>query len=155
MQMQRTGKRGFSLIELMCVVAILGILVAIANPSYQEYIRKTKRVDAQSEMVALASRLQQYHVIYHTFLKNSDGTSNPISLKDMGHSGVLPEHGQAIYKVELMEVSENKWILVASPIEDTLLEGDGSLRINEKNQRCWDHAKSLCELSNQSNWDGK
>lgn len=55
-------KNGFTLIELMIVVAIIGILAAIAYPSYQEYVKKTKRVEAQSELVDIASRLQRYKV---------------------------------------------------------------------------------------------
>ncbi|WP_338561426.1 type IV pilin protein [Acinetobacter sp. KS-LM10] len=150
--MQINGNRGFSLIELMCVVAIIGILTVIAYPSYQEHIRKTKRVEAQSEILALASRLQQYQVIHHTFLKISDHTSVPISLKDLGHSGVIPENSDPMYDLEFKEITENKWVLVASPRQGTILEGDGSLMINEKNQRCWIKAKAVCSLSNQSNW---
>ena len=52
--------KGFTLIELMIVVAIIGILAAIAYPSYQEYVRRTKRTDAQADMMELANRLQRY-----------------------------------------------------------------------------------------------
>lgn len=53
---------GFSLIELMVVVAIIGILSSIAYPSYLEYVRKARRSDAQQHLMALAQQNQQYFI---------------------------------------------------------------------------------------------
>jgi type IV pilus assembly protein PilE len=52
--------RGFTLIEVLIAVAIVGILAAIAFPSYQNHLRKGRRADAQSFMMDLANRQQQY-----------------------------------------------------------------------------------------------
>lgn len=54
------GSKGFTLIELMIVVIVLGILVAIAIPSYNEYYRKKDRAVAQQEMLKLAAELDRY-----------------------------------------------------------------------------------------------
>lgn len=51
---------GFSLIELMIAVAVVGILSTIAIPSYQSYVRKAARGAAQSFMLDVTNREQQY-----------------------------------------------------------------------------------------------
>jgi type IV pilus assembly protein PilE len=53
-------KKGFSLIELLVAMVIMGILAAIAIPSYQSYVVKGNRAAAQSFMMDLANREKQY-----------------------------------------------------------------------------------------------
>ncbi len=53
--------RGFTLIELMIVVAIVGILSAIAYPSYTDSVRKSRRTDGESALVDAAQRLEVYY----------------------------------------------------------------------------------------------
>ena len=105
---------GFTLIELMIAVAIIGILAAIAIPSYLQYIIKANRVDAQTTLVDIASKIQRYKVSQGSL---SNGSS-VIKLTDLGYPALLeiPQNSKPLYKVELSSVTvEGAWELIAEP----------------------------------------
>lgn len=52
--------KGFTLVELMIVVAIIGVLTAIAVPNYNEYMRKTYRAEAKAVMSDLAQKEERF-----------------------------------------------------------------------------------------------
>ncbi len=62
--------RGFTLVELMIAVAVVGILAAIGYPSYVGYTVKTHRSAAQSHMHALANRQEQYLLSARSYASN-------------------------------------------------------------------------------------
>lgn len=58
---------GFTLIELMIAVAIVAILAAIALPSYQSYVRKSKRSDAKTALLDFAARQERFYSTNNTY----------------------------------------------------------------------------------------
>lgn len=58
--MHKNANKGFTLVELMVAVAIIGILASIVVPSYQDYLRKGRRAAAQSVLMDVAQKQQQY-----------------------------------------------------------------------------------------------
>ncbi|PWQ98930.1 type IV pilin protein [Leucothrix arctica] len=66
--------KGFSLIELMITVAILGILSAITVPSYMKYVQKTKRTEAKAEVLRLAQLQESYYVQNLSYAVATNGT---------------------------------------------------------------------------------
>ena len=76
----KKNSAGFTLIELMIVVAIVGILAAIAYPSYQEQVRKSRRSDAMNALSTAAAMQERWfteHSSYTNTISNIGGASSP------------------------------------------------------------------------------
>src|SRR5437773_9783700 len=65
--MTQSRTRGFTLIEMMIVVAVVAILAAIALPAYQDQVRKSRRTAAEAFLMDVASRQQTYLIDSRNF----------------------------------------------------------------------------------------
>ena len=95
----RTRPRGFTLIEVMIVVAILGILSAIALPSYSSYIARARRADARTQLVQVAQFMQRFYAANDAYSIDRAGNAVldqiPLSLK------VSPADGTKAYDLDI------------------------------------------------------
>lgn len=147
------SKQGFSLIELLIVVTIIGILAAIVYPSYTSYLVKANRTDVQSEMVRVGGLLLKYRTLNSTFLM---GTGTPITLSDLDVAGKYPAtSGKELYKLTLSGVTAGTWTLTAEPLANTIQTENGSIVLNSQGQKCWTKTTTACTPTATSNWDGK
>ncbi len=67
-------KDGFTLIELMVVITIIGILVSYGIPSYERYVVKSKRTAAQSALLKLAASEEKHNANYNQYTINISGS---------------------------------------------------------------------------------
>ena len=131
----KRGQFGFSLIELMIVVAIVAIISAFAYPSYQRYVIKAKRTVAQNALLQVADRQQQFFMDNKRFaadLTNLGFGANPYVVGDDGAPTVAGDT-QAVYSLSLTNVTATTWTVTAAPLHGQLSRDTycGSLSITQ------------------------
>lgn len=130
-------QQGFTLIEMMIVVAIIGVLAAIAYPSYQRYVIKTKRTDMMSEMQNIASEIESRKLAQGSYRAISVGIKDEFAIE-------YPRQGDKLYDVTINPIPlappdntlTDKWNVTATPKPTSQMTNDGILTLNYQGIKC-------------------
>jgi type IV pilus assembly protein PilE len=126
---------GFTLMDLIVAVSIVGILTAISVPTYQTYVRKANRVDMQARMLQIAASLERFRAQNFSY--------NGALLTDAFIFGgtVYPQQGQSHYTLTLTGDNADgtpnlRWELTAKATGN-VQASQGVMKLNSNGERCW------------------
>jgi type IV pilus assembly protein PilE len=146
--MNRSLSKGFTLIELMIVVAIIGILASVVMPGYRHYVLESQRNDAQGKLLQMLELQERFYInnfTYTTDLTALGYTADPHILNYSGNAGfsvaiqTCPE-GTALYPdITDSTVDLNRCFrVIATPTGDQV--NDGGLVIDNRGRKIHDFA---------------
>ncbi len=123
--MKRMKSRGFTLIELMVTVAIVGILAAVAFPAYTQYIVRANRSAAQAQMLDIANRQQQ-------FLLANRAYATKVVLTASGYSLPADVGARYGYDITVGAGTVPSFTITFTPVVGASQAGDGALTLDSE-----------------------
>jgi len=135
-------QKGFTLIELMVVVVIIGILVGIAYPAYQDNVTRSRRADAQAALQGLAQAMERFYTENGTYAGAAGSSASPVNTgAPWIFSSKSPIDGsQTFYNLSILSASSSSYVINASPVGAQA--GDGTLVLKSTGRRGWDRDNS-------------
>jgi len=131
-----TKTRGFTLIELMIVIAVLSIIVAVGYPSYLEQVKKSRRAEGMGQLLELADRMERAY---------SDSGTYPTAISEV----YVATTDGGFYTLSIVTANNVSFVVSAAPTSlgdqnkdkcqtFTLTSlGDKSVTNSSLNNHCW------------------
>lgn len=123
-------QQGFTLIELMVSVAIVGILAGIAYPSYQDSVMKSRRADAKGILLGLANAMERRFTETNSYVGAAGTTATPA---DTGAPRIytIPAETARYYTVTISAATASSYSLSAAPAGVQSSDKCGSLTLTD------------------------
>ena len=147
---------GFTLIELMVVVAIIGLLASIAYPNYQDSVIRSRRADAKGALLGFANAMERYFTENNTYLGAGGTAGTPANTgSPRVFSTQSPIDGTtAYYALIIQAATQTTYNLRATPVVGTSQASDGILEINNTEAKGrWDSDNSGTIGVGEETWD--
>lgn len=132
--------QGFTLIEVMIVVAVIGILTAIAVPSYNAYTLRSHRADARNFLLSVSQRLEQNYTITGTYLRTQGAAADDVDNAWINGSGFgrVPVSGPVRYNIVFnggVPAAAAMYVLLAVPAGAQVGDTCGTLVLDQSGRK--------------------
>lgn len=136
---QAVGQEGFTLIEVMIVVVIIGILLAIGLPSYQDSVTRSNRADAQSALIGMAQAMERHYNEEFSYLGAANGGGDTGSPAATVYPSQSPLEGDVpMYNLTIEAATASSYLVRATPVSGGRQDGDGFLQLDHFGRKGWD-----------------
>jgi type IV pilus assembly protein PilE len=119
---------------MMIVVAIVGILAAVALPSYRNYIIRAARVQAQAELLALASLQEKIFLNSNNYAFSVMAAYDGTATGGLGRSSGQTTDGRYALSLDITQPAQT-FVLTATPATGGTQVGDGTISVSENGAR--------------------